>query len=408
MYGEVLQDGSERIADYIDKIGATTASAYGQTIRSCVISKSIAASTVSNYRIGNATPNIVTWVESHDNYTGDDKTYQTIDNQKIKMGWCLLSVRKDGTPLFFSRPYGATADNMWGTFNKIGMAGDNLYKDSFITACNRFRNAMAGLDENLFNPDDNNCVLYVERGTKGLAVINNDSSDYNFSTSTKLADGTYTDRVDGTTSYTVKDGKISGTVKASSAVLLYNDGYVDLTAPAVVKVADDTTGTFIGDSVDVTLIAENSVKSSYSIDGKDAVEFKNNDVIKVGEGLAGSESTKLTLYGENEAGNKTCISYIFKKQDSITNGTKIYFEKPADWNDKIYAYVYDETSSNDVKENAAWPGVEMTKEADGKYCYTFTEEWKAPLVIFTDGSKQSNGALEPGAAVIADKVYSLN
>lgn len=198
------------------------------------------------------------------------------------------------------------------------MAGDNLYKDSFITACNRFRNAMAGLDENLFNPDDNNCVLYVERGTKGLAVINNDSSDYNFSTSTKLADGTYTDRVDGTTSYTVKDGKISGTVKASSAVLLYNDGYVDLTAPAVVKVADDTTGTFIGDSVDVTLIAENSVKSSYSIDGKDAVEFKNNDVIKVGEGLAGSESTKLTLYGENEAGNKTCISYIFKKQDSIT------------------------------------------------------------------------------------------
>lgn len=408
LYGEVLQDGSERIADYIDKIGATTASAYGQTIRSCLISKSIVASTVSNYRIGSATPNIVTWVESHDNYTGDDKTYQTIDNQKIKMGWCLLSVRKDGTPLFFSRPYGATADNMWGTFNKIGMAGDNLYKDSFITACNRFRNAMAGLDENLFNPDDNNCVLYVERGTKGLAVINNDSSDYNFSTSTKLADGTYTDRIDGTTSYTVKDGKISGTVKASSAVLLYNDGYVDLAAPAVVKVADDTTGTFIGDSVDVTLIAENSVKSSYSIDGKDAVEFKNNDVIKVGEGLAGSESTKLTLYGENEAGNKTCISYIFKKQDSITNGTKIYFEKPADWNDKIYAYVYDETSSNDVKENAAWPGVEMTKEADGKYCYTFTEEWKAPLVIFTDGSKQSNGSLEPGAAVIADKVYSLN
>lgn len=38
----------------------------------------------------------------------------------------------------------------------------------------------------------------------------------------------------------------------------------------------------------------------------------------MGEGLAGSESTKLTLYGENEAGNKTCISYIFKKQDSIT------------------------------------------------------------------------------------------
>ena len=50
----------------------------------------------------------------------------------------------------------------------------------------------------------------------------------------------------------------------------------------------------------------------------------------------------------------------------------------------------------------------MVKEADGTYSYTFTEEWIAPLIIFTDGSKQSNGALEPGAEVVADKMYSVN
>ncbi|MDE6210026.1 MAG: starch-binding protein [Lachnospiraceae bacterium] len=408
MYGEVLQDGGERIADYINKIGATTASSYGSSIRSCLVARNIVADTVSNLKIGNASPNVVTWVESHDNYTGDDATYKLLDNNKIKMGWCLITVRAEGTPLFFSRPYGATSDNMWGTFNKIGMVGDNLYKDPLVVASNRFRNAMTGLSEKLFNPDDNNCVLFVERGTKGLAIINNDTSDYTFEVSTNLENGDYTDRVDGTTTYTVKDGKITGTVKASNAVILYNDGYVDLKTPATVKVADDTNGSFTGDSIKVTLVAENSVKSSYSIDGGTATAFSNGDVITVGEGLNSSETTKLTLYGENEAGNKTCISYIFKKQDAITNGVKIYFEKPDDWGERISAYVYDETSYSETKQNSAWPGVAMEKEADGTYSYTFTEEWLAPLVIFTDGNKQSNGALEPGAAVIADKVYSID
>lgn len=408
MYGEALQDGGERLSDYIDIIGATTASDYGKTVRYCLSSRSVDKDTVSNFKIGNATPNIVTWVESHDNYTGDDETYKVVDNDKIRLGWSLLAVRETGTPLFFSRPYGATKDNMWGNFNKIGMAGDNLYKDPLVVASNRFRNAMTGLNENLFNPDDNNGVLFVERGTKGLAIINVSKTDYDFEVSTKLENGEYTDRVDGKTVFTVKNGKISGTVKASDAVILYNDGYVDLKTPATVKVADDANGIFTGNSLKVTLVAENAAKASYSIDGSDAVEFSNGDVITIGESLKGSETTKITLYGENAEGNKTCISYIFKKQDAIAAGVKIYFEKPDDWKDKVFAYVYDESSYNETKQNTSWPGVEMVKEADGTYSYTFTEEWIAPLVIFTDGSKQSNGTLEPGAAVIADKIYSLD
>lgn len=408
MYGEVLQDGGERIADYIEKIGATTASAYGMTIRSCLGSKSIVKDTIANYKIGNSKPDVVTWVESHDNYTGDDATYKSIDNNKIRIGWSLITVREEGTPLFFSRPYGATADNMWGTFNKIGMVGDDLYKDPLVVASNRFRNAMTGLKENLFNPEDTHAVLFVERGTKGLAIINAGTSDYQFEADTNLEDGEYTDRVDGKTVYTVKNGKISGTVKGYEAVILYNDGYVDIKTPATVKVADGTKGGFIGESMKVTLVASNAAKSSYSIDGGEEISYADGDVITIGEGLNGSETTTLTLYGVNEAGNKTCISYVFKKQDSIKAGVKVYFEKPSDWKDKLYAYVYDETSYSSTKQNNAWPGVEMVKEADGTYSYTFTEEWIAPLIIFTDGSKQSNGALEPGAEVVADKVYSVN
>ena len=50
----------------------------------------------------------------------------------------------------------------------------------------------------------------------------------------------------------------------------------------------------------------------------------------------------------------------------------------------------------------------MTKEADGTYSYTFDEEWVVPLVIFNDGVNQSNGALEPGDQVIANKVYTVD
>ena len=406
MYGECLQDGGERIADYINVIGATTASSYGSFLRGAFLVNTINADTVKNLRIGNATPNVVTWVESHDNYTGDDATYKTLDNNKIARAWSVIAAREIGTPLFFARPYGATADNMWGTFNKIGMAGDNLYKDPIVVAANRFRNAMVGLKENIFNPEGSDGVLFIERGTKGLYIYNNSSSSYDMDIKTNLENGTYTDRVAGQ-SYTVANGKITGKIDSKQVVILYNEGFIDLKSSAIVKVDDSTQSNFIGESTTVKLVAENTSKATYSIDGGNEIDFKNGDTITIGKDLDYSEITKLTLKGENSAGNKTCITYIFKKQDPIKEGTKIYFVKPDSWADRVCAYVYDESSSSEVKKNASWPGVAMTVEADGTYCYTFTEEWINPLVIFTDGSNQSNGAMEPGAAVIANKVYEI-
>ena len=406
MYGECLQDGGERLADYIDIIGATTASSYGVFLRGAFGTNTILADTVTNLRIGNAAPNVVTWVESHDNYTGDDKTYKTLDNDKVARAWSIIAAREVGTPLFFARPYGATSDNMWGTFNKIGMAGDNLYKDPIVVAANRFRNAMVGLKENIFNPEDTNGVLFIERGTKGLYIFNNSTTSYDINVKTNLENGTYVDRVSGE-SYTVSKSKITGKIASKQVIILYNEGYVDLTAAAVVKVADSTQGNFIGDSTTVKLVAENTTKATYSIDGGEEVEFKNGDTITIGENLDFSEMVTLTLKGENTAGNKTCITYIFKKQDPIKEGTKIYFVKPEGWGDRVCAYVYDESSSSTVQVNASWPGVPMTIEADGTYCYTFTEDWINPLVIFSDGSNQSNGAMEPGAAVIANKIYEV-
>ena len=49
----------------------------------------------------------------------------------------------------------------------------------------------------------------------------------------------------------------------------------------------------------------------------------------------------------------------------------------------------------------------MKEEGNGVYSYTFTEDWIAPLVIFTDGTNQSNGEMEPGEKVESGKTYEV-
>ncbi len=405
-YGEVLQGDGERIGDYIDAIGATTASSYGANIRSAIITKNLKASKVTDLCVGGKT-DVVTWVESHDNYTEDNGTVNNITNEHIIIGWSIIAARAEGTPLFFSRPYNSSKDSMWGSFNKIGMAGDDLYKDPTIVAVNRFRNAMVGEDENIYNVDSYNGAVFIERGTRGLVIVNSASSDFTFNTETALANGVYINRVDNTTVYQVVDGVIEGTIPASSVVVLCNDGYAEVAPAAVVKVADDVTGTIIGDSTEVTLVAANTATATYSIDGGEEVAFKDGDVITIGTDLEVLGTSTLTLKGTNAEGNSTCISYIFKKIECTASGTVIHFQKPDGWGDTINAYVYDETTSSKVIENSSWPGVAMTDNGDGTYSYTFTDDWVAPLVIFNDGKNQSNGEMEPGANVVPDKLYTI-
>ena len=409
IYGEVLQDGGERIADYMAKLGGATASEYGSRIRNAFDYNLVYAGTMGDLAVGGATGNAVTWVESHDNYTGDNSTGRTMNEDKVKMAYAIIAARGQGTPLFFSRPYGSTTSDLWGTFNRIGMVGDDLYKDPIIVAANRFRNAMVGLDERFVNPDDDTRdVLVIERGTKGLCLINVSNAPYSVEMKVGAEDGEFVNRADETEVFTVKNGILTGTIKAKGVAFLYNEGYLELADAPVVKVADDTSGSFMGETLLVTLRAENCVKASYSVDGAPAVEYTDNTPLRL-ENMSEEEAEiTITLHGENAAGNVTNVTYVFKKQQPIAAGTKIFFEKPTGWDDILYAYVYDESTYSTVKSNKSWPGVEMVKEEEGLYSYTFEEEWIAPLVIFNDKTRQSNGAMEPGAMVVPDKVYTLD
>ena len=405
IYGEVLQGANDRIEDYIEAIGRTTASVYGSKIRSGLANNTLDTSVVKEYWLGDADLNMVTWVESHDNYINDG-TWRELTQDQVIEGWAVITARKDGTPLFFSRPYNSGEESEWG-MNRIGAQGDDMYKDSRVSAVNFFRTAMIGEDEELVNPNGDSTALMIERGKKGAVIVNIDS-ELETGFEINLPDGEYTDRVDNKTVYTVKGGKLTGekAIAADSVVVLYNDGYQQYAPCANVGVAHDTEFVVESDSTEVTLTLENAEKGQYSIDGGKASDFKDGDKVNI-ERPSEGEVVKLELTAENEQGIKTYerIEFTFRKSYEIEEGTKVYFEKPADWSDELYAYVY----NLEDDENDMWPGEEMKKESDGRYSYTFPDDWESPLIIFNDGGG-SDGYQYPaskGFEVEKDKTYSV-
>lgn len=407
IYGEVLQGNNDRIADYIEEIGRTTSSTYGGKIRAAVTGDMIDTSAVSDYWLGDAPLNMVTWVESHDNYINDGTWYQ-LSNDQVILGWAIITSRKDGTPLFFSRPYNASVDNEWG-MNRIGVQGDDMYKDKRVSAVNFFRTAMIGEDENLVNPNMDSTALMIERGEKGVVIVNT-SGELAVDFETNLADGTYIDRVDEKTEYVVKNGKMTceTPIPEDSVVVLYNEGYTEYADCADVGVADDTEFSVEGNSYDVSLTLENGEKATYSLNGGEAVSFKNGDKVTVTPADDGDVGT-LELRAENEQGIKTYerVELTFKISNPIEQGTKVYFQKPDgdEWGDVLYAYVYDDIGF----ENYPWPGIEMTQEDDGTYSYVFETSWGNPYIIFNDGDA-SDSVQYPegrGLTVEPDKTYTV-
>lgn len=408
-YGEVLQGDNERIEAYIGTIGAATASSYGRILRSCATRGNITVENMSDYRCKNLT-DVVLWVESHDNYINDG-TGETITDKDVELAWSIIAAKSEGTPLFFSRPYGASNDNPWGTLNEIGAAGSSIYKSPTVSAVNHFRNAMIGESEKLVNPEACTTVLLIERGTKGLVIVNI-RDDYELQIKTSLADGTYVNRVDKTTEYTVKDGMLICTVPAESTIVLYNEGFIQIEEMPEASAESAEYYAMSRDTVDVTLHVSGASEGIYVLGDGEETAYTDGTIITVGDSIGAGEAVKLTVKAKNSAGFTSAMSYTFTKAapaalEAVTDGMTVYFKKPVSWGDTIYAYIYDD-SDGGLKILKDWPGNKMKPEGDGAYSYTFEAEWSSGVIMFSDGKNQYPSSNEPGTPIVEDKVYSAN
>ncbi|ORX65642.1 hypothetical protein BCR32DRAFT_297680 [Anaeromyces robustus] len=85
--------------------------------------------------------------------------------------------------------------------------------------------------------------------------------------------------------------------------------------------------------------------------------------------------------------------------------TAIYFKKPDNWNNQIYAYIYSNNSNNVIKSE--WPGFSMRSIDDGYYSLVLQHKYFPDFkVIFTDGQNQVPGVNQEGFVLTMDAVYN--
>lgn len=219
-YGEILQGSTSKEADYAKLMGVT-ASDYGEFIRNSLRQEEVYAEDLMDFQApGVPEDRLVTWVETHDTYANDNGESTNLTDQDIILGWSLIASRKEGAPLFYSRPVGGGGQNdRFPDQSEIGDAGSDLFKNKTIVAINHFRNTMNGRDEYLHNISDDQGLVMIERGGKGAIITNLASENKTFSTSTKLADGSYKDAVSGKV-YKVSGKTLKGKLPKKSVLVL--------------------------------------------------------------------------------------------------------------------------------------------------------------------------------------------
>ena len=388
-YGEVLQGDNVPESEYA-KYMRMTASSYGETLRGAVTGNSFDVNSISNWR--HASPGrLVTWVESHDTYCNAGVSSRMTDEQ-LRLAWAVIAARKDGTPLFYSRPDGSNgaSGNRWGN-NVLGAKGNNEFKSTEVREVNLFRNAMAGKSEYLRNPGKDSQILQIDRGNEGTVIINLKEESVNINSDTKMKNGTYKDQVSGRT-FTVSNGKISGTLDKRKVAVIYNKDQESVGISS-------TTGSnsFSTDTLDVKLSAKNVQNATYTTSEGASGSYTDGEVIAVGAKSQIGDTITVTVKGTGTKGEVT-DSTEFKKTEKdpylkyIDGSYDVYIKKPDGWGDKINCYAYVDEKTN----NGKWPGVEMKYLGEGVYAYNLPDDFKNASIIFNDGASQYPAAQQAG------------
>ena len=404
-YGEVLQDSISHDADYAKLFannsrhgGGVTASYYGVKLRGALSSKNLNAGNLNNWDNAAGGNNLVSWVESHDNYSNKPDDYgasMKMSEWEMTMGWGVIGSRSQTMPLYFDRPVGSGGNQpQFAEKSQLGDAGSDSWKDSQVVAVNHFRNKMnnAKAKEYMRNCGDNSCLMverYIKDGnadSDGVTVVNMNGDKSLAGTETTLDDGTYTDQVNGGT-LTVSGGKItSGTAKGGKISVFYNSNLASVSA-------NPTGGSFKTDTTKVTLHASNVTSASYTTSEGSSGSYQDGGTIAIGAKTAVNGIITLKLQGTDKDGKTVSAEYTFTKKDPAAVSIA-YAKKPSNWSN-LYAYVYvDDSSAATLKQNAKWPGVAMTKVSagdscgkDGEYKYEIPDGFDENVrIIFNDGN----------------------
>lgn len=204
-YGEILNYQGTEIENYTEYMSVTDHYS-GEQVMYAADKKNVTRMADTHYYKDATADKSVLWCESHDTYMGNETS--GVSDASIIKGWAIVASRADATALFFARPN-----------STMGAASsDTTWKSKAVTEVNKFKNYFDGLGECV--SAENNCC-YNERGTTGVVISRPAGSGSVSLTAHNMQDGTYKDQVAGGT-FTVKDGKITGTVGSTGVAVVYN------------------------------------------------------------------------------------------------------------------------------------------------------------------------------------------
>lgn len=284
LYGEVLPDYADNHEVYTNYFDIT-AHGYIWTVLNAVNNKNLSG--IGSYNHQSSTLDAsksLCYIENHDSYEDGSTTSQSYWTRK--MANAILVSRAGITTLILDRP------------------DEDLWKDADLVAMNVFHNKMAGTSEYL--RWSGNDTLIVERGNKGIAIINTGASK-SISVATSLANGTYTNHATQAATMTISNGTLTGTIPAGNVVVLYGSSTV--TAPAAPTSL--AAGTTTSSSVPLTWTASSGA-TSYNI-------YKATSSTGT-YSLAGTSTTA----SYTASGLSASTTYYFKVSATNSTGTSAY------------------------------------------------------------------------------------
>ncbi|KFI49647.1 Ig-like domain-containing protein [Bifidobacterium biavatii] len=326
-YGEVLQDANVRESDYATMFansavggGGITTSNYGHEVRNALNDHSLNTRFFTDYQVETDPENMVTWVESHDNYC--DRQSEKLTDDQIKLGWAVITARKNGMSLFFSRPYASGGTQEWfSEKSHIGDVGSDLWKDPEVVAVNHFRNQMEGEADNLSNCGNDGCIMverYVSDGNSAndgvMVAADEDGGTSLVGQSVKLDNGTYTDEVTGAT-ITVSGGKITAGSIANNQVAVFYNPTVKHTKISSAE-AMPNTGEF-EDTLDVTMRSFNMKNATYTTSEGDSGALTDGKIVTVGSKTKGGSKVTVAVKGTGNNGKAVSHTYSYTKTKQI-------------------------------------------------------------------------------------------
>ena len=241
VYGEILDSLSgAAISDYTEYM-AVTDNSWGNALRENMGSG--IAALKPGYDKATAAAQLVLWAESHDTYATDDAGQSSADESVavINRTWALVAARADAMGLYLARP-GSNSQRL-GVASVTGWANDE------VKAVNLFHNAFAGQSEVVSNAGS---IAYVERGNSGVVLVNAKGGSTAVSiTAYAMADGEYVDQITGNV-FTVKNGKISGTIGSTGIAVVYN---AEAEGPSITTQPSDVS-LYVGQTVNFAVAAE--------------------------------------------------------------------------------------------------------------------------------------------------------